>query len=259
MVIASQPFLLAFEDGQFAPFVLALTAGALLLMRDGRQASAGAALAAVAIKPQLVVVTIPALVVRAIASGRARLVAATVIAGAAMSAVSILVLPASLGVLAQYATRGVGVARPVASIWDLASSLDLPLLAPLVSLALAATLFALVRGSAIDDATFGSLAVAYSLAVAPYAWSYDYVLLALPWAITLGRLRALAAPRRAIVLALQAAIACPLAWGLFLLAFTRGSESLSPILPASSAVLCALASRWARMRAHASGLNGVSA
>ena len=39
-------------------------------------------------------------------------------------------------------------------------------------------------------------------------------------------------------------VASPLAWGLDLLAFSRGGETLSPIIPAVSALLLALALRW---------------
>ncbi|HLQ04345.1 MAG TPA: hypothetical protein VK197_01705, partial [Verrucomicrobiae bacterium] len=96
----------------------------------------------------------------------------------------------------------------------------------------------------VDDASFAGMAVALSLVATPYAWSYDYVLLALPWALTLGRVQTIVGSRAMLVLLLQVLVASPLTWGLYMLAFSRGGETLSALVPASSAILLALAVRW---------------
>jgi Glycosyltransferase family 87 len=244
LVLSSEPFLLALQNAQFGPLSLVLFSGGLILMRQGRDLGAGAALAALAIKPQIVLISLPAVLVRAGLGRRGGVIAGAVAAAAVGSIVSILLLPSSIAVLAGYASRSVGVTVPLASLWDLGASLDAPLLAPIAIVLLGLLLFALVRGRAVDDATLAGIAVAFSLAVTPYAWSYDYVLLALPWALTLGRVRAIAGSRGTLVFLLQVLVASPLAWGLYLLAFSRGGETLSPIVPAASAVLLALAVRW---------------
>jgi hypothetical protein len=244
LLLSSEPFLLALQNGQFASLSLALFSGGLVLMRQHRDLRAGAALAALAIKPQLVLVSLPAILVRSWVRGRRRVIVGCVVAAAVAASISILLLPGSMSVMAGYATRSVGVTVPLASLWDLAASLGLPLLAPMVIVALLIFLVALVRGRAVDDATFAGIAVALSLAATPYAWSYDYVLLALPWALTLGRVPTIVGLRGTLLLLLQVLVASPLAWGLYLLAFSRGGETLSPIIPALSALLLALAVRW---------------
>ena len=244
LVLSSEPFLLALQNAQFGPLSLALFSGGLVLMRRQRDLGAGAALAALAIKPQIVLLSLPAILVRAGIRGRGGVIVGAVVAAVAGTVVSILALPGSIQVLTGYASRSVGVTVPLASLWDLGASLGLPLLAPIAIALLGVVVFALVRGHVIDDATFAGLAVALSLAVTPYAWSYDYVLLSLPWALTLGRVPAIAGSRGTLVLLLQVLVASPLAWGLYLLAFSRGGETLSPIVPALSAVLLAVAVRW---------------
>ncbi len=244
LVLSSEPFLLALQNAQFGALSLALFSGGLVLMRQHRDLSAGAVLAALAIKPQIVLVSLPATLVRAGIRGRGGVMIGAIVAAVVGTVVSILVLPGSIPVLAGYASRSVGVAVPLASLWDLGAALGLPLLAPIAIVVLGLVVFTLLVGRAVDDATFAGIAVAFSLALTPYAWSYDYVLLALPWALTLGRVPAIAGRRGTLVLVLQVIVASPLAWGLYLLAFSRGGETLSPIVPALSAVLLALAVRW---------------
>lgn len=243
LVLASEPFLLALENAQFGAITLALCSGALVLMENRRDRSAGAALAALLIKPQLVIVSLPALLIRAALQRRLRIVAgASMVAGLTVVA-SVALLPGSPAVLAGYAGRTVGATVPLASVWDLGGSLGLPFLAPIVIALLAIATVALVAGRPVDDTGFAGLAVAFSLAVTPYAWSYDYILLALPWALTLGRISALRDIRGPLLLALQVAVASPLAWGVYLLAFVRGGETLSPLVPICSTLLLALAIR----------------
>jgi hypothetical protein len=244
LVLSSEPFLLALQNGQIAPLSFALVSGGLLLMIQKRDLSAGAVLAALAIKPQLVVVSLPAILARAWARGRGGVLVAAVAVSAVAWVVSIGLLPGSVPVLGGYATRSVGVSVPLASLWDLGASLGFPLLAPIAIVAVALSLLALVRGRVVDDASFAGMAVALSLVATPYAWSYDYVLLALPWALTLGRVSTIVGSRGMLVLLLQVLVASPLTWGLYLLAFSRGGETLSPLVPASSAILLALAVRW---------------
>jgi hypothetical protein len=165
-----------------------------------------------------------------------------------MFAVGVTVLPSSLGILASYATRGVGVAVPVASLWDLGATIGVPLLAPIALVLLGALVYIVVRGHEPGDAVYGGIAVALSLAAAPYAWSYDYVPLALPWALTLTRAARIVGARRRVLIYGQTLVAAPLAWGLYLLAFSRGNETLSPLVPAASALLLALAVRWTSHR-----------
>jgi hypothetical protein len=244
LVLSSEPFLLALQNGQLAPLSLALVSAGLVLMRQARDLSAGAVLAALAIKPQLVLVSLPAILARAGLRGRGGVIVGAFAAGAVASVVSIGLLPGSVPVLAGYATRSVGVTVPIASLWDLGASLGFTLLAPIAIVALVLAMLALVRGRGVDDATFAGMTVALSLAATPYAWSYDYVLLALPWALTLGCVPTIVGHRGLLVLLLQVLVACPLTWGLYLLAFSRGGETLSPLVPTASAILLALAVRW---------------
>ena len=74
-------------------------------------------------------------------------------------------------------------------------------------------------------ATAFVVAIPVSLAVAPYGWSYDQLLLLVPIGVALAAIGGLAG--RALI----ALVATVLPWSLYVLAFRRGGEELSVITP----------------------------
>ena len=110
---------------------------------------------------------------------------------------------------------------------------------------LLAVVLVLIRRRGADDAEILGLAVAFSLVVAPYAWEHDLVVLAIPWTMVIAHATRLGPlPRRALTIA-TIVVALPLPWILAAVAALRGTESLTVLVPMLTAVLLALAIRWA--------------
>jgi hypothetical protein len=110
-----------------------------------------------------------------------------------------------------------------------------------VSIALVAACALIARR--VDTLAMLALATALSLVVTPYAWSYDFLVLACAWAFVLARV---AAARGPLAFALRLGIvaaASVLPWVLYAVAFGRGGETLSLIVPAATALLVAAATR----------------
>jgi hypothetical protein len=94
---------------------------------------------------------------------------------------------------------------------------------------------------AVSAPQLAGLAIAVSVFAAPYAWSYDYLVLAVPWAVTMANAdRAAASTQLRVALVVIASL---LPWTLYAAAFQRGDESLSAIVPAAAAILLAASIR----------------
>jgi glycosyl transferase family 87 len=245
LVVSSEPFWLMLAGGQIGGILtLGVGLGAWLLSRR-REGSAGATLAILALKPHVLGLEALALLVRAVAT-RSR----AFLAGAfgAVGALLVISLPFRWSWpfewLHESFGRQTGYSPSLATAWGFAAhDLGNILFAPLVIAVVVVAALMLARGIPRDPVTFTALAVPLSLFAGPYAWSYDFVVLALPWAFVLARAdRAEPAVRRAFVITL-ALVASLLAWGLYGLAFTRGAETLSAWIPALSALLVAAALR----------------
>jgi hypothetical protein len=86
------------------------------------------------------------------------------------------------------------------------------------------------RGRPTVDVLVG-VAVPLSLFCARYGWSYDQLLLLVTAAVVLGLVADSREDVRTGVLVALALVLAPLPWALFALAFQRGDESLTAIVP----------------------------
>ncbi|MBI2773139.1 MAG: hypothetical protein HYX56_01410 [Chloroflexi bacterium] len=92
---------------------------------------------------------------------------------------------------------------------------------------------------------FAALALPFSLLLMPYMWSYDFLVLAFPWAVTLAAAQQASAPSRPLILFGLAVVASVLPWSLYAVGLERGQETLSALIPAATAILAAIALRRA--------------
>lgn len=231
-LVLSQPALLAFYDGQWSFVLIALMCFALLARRRPALAGAAAAVALLA-KPQLFLLAIPALARNA--PRRAVGVAVAVVLAAVV--ISLVVAPGWPTQYSQHVLSGRLPDRPRATtlptaLFDLFGPAGLWLAAAtLVGLAVISLGFG--RG----DAGLAA-ALALSIAFAPYAWSYDQLLLLVPIVLSCGvlarrsRLRALALATIGAGLLL---VGGTLLHGLY--ADARASESLNGLISAGIAGL----------------------
>ena len=247
VVLGSQPFWLMVAGGQISGVLALGMALSAYAAATRREALSGAALAFAALKPNVLALAAAAAVLHALAQrARAFLVGGS-LALLALIAISLPVRPAwPLEWLRELFGRQIGHATEYATAWGIGAH-DLGSLAAGGALAAAVTIVCLwLAGRALRDrVTLLALAIPLSLFATPYAWSYDFVVLVLPWAFVLARSERLAPSRRRLLRTGLLLVASPLGWILYLLAFSRGTETLSAAIPALTALLVSAAARGA--------------
>lgn len=244
LVIASQPFWILLISGQLSGIELGLAGALVLALASRRESAAGIAAAALALKPQVVAFTIPALAVSALLRRRASFLGAAIATGLVMILVPVAFVPRwPLEWLNELVVRRLRVSAMLPTAWGLSAdvfgnaTLGIALVAAV--LATVGLVLGARRPSALEVAV---LSLPLSLFVSPYVWTYDYLVLAVPWAFLLARAPSGGVGRVAALLCI-AALATLLPWGLYAVAFTRGAETLSAVVPALTAVAVAVAIR----------------
>src|SRR5204862_3048366 len=184
VVLGSLPFARLVTIGQLSGVLLALVGGLALALRSARPSTAGAALGGLLLKPQLWAVLAAAVLVRSRRRGR-------IIAGALV--VALLLAVPSLLLFPDWPLRWAGealghraeMAGALPSIWSLSTELTGSPAAGALIVAIAVGLaWAALRGRPLSPVTLAALAIPFSLATAPYVYTYDHLALALTWAVT---------------------------------------------------------------------------
>jgi len=244
LVVLTEPFMLALAEGQFGVFTVALTAGAVVALRSADGRASGLATAALVVKPHIVLVVFPALLLLQLRARRWASLA-TVFAVAVGTAVAIAALrPSWFSEWIASATKTRAATVPLATSWDLAASLGGAPLAIGMIAALLIAIAALTRGRTLADTDVIGLGSALSLVAAPYAWTHDFVVLALPWSMTLAHATRMPATQRRFLTFGTVIVAAPLLWVFAAFASLRGGESISALAPMISGLLLALSIRW---------------
>ena len=243
LVVCTPPGIHTFIEGQFAMFTFALTAGAALSLRRERSTAGGIATALLSVKPQTSIAFAAVVLGLAIMRRRRRFVVVAGAVGLGLAGVSQLLRPGWIAEFVGGATELSGSVTDRSTIWNLAGSW--PLAVVTIALLLTAVVV-LIRGRGADDADILGLAVSLGLVVAPYAWNHDYVVLAIPWSLTIahaGQMRPLL--RRTLTYA-TVIVAAPLLWamGATIELFLRG-ETFFAVVPMLTTVLLAFAIRLA--------------
>jgi len=87
------------------------------------------------------------------------------------------------------------------------------------------------------------LAVSFGLVVAPYAWVHDYIVLAIPWCMTIAHARQLRPSLRRTLMCATVAVAVLLWWMWAIAPIFGHGDALSVVVPMFTALLLALAVR----------------
>jgi hypothetical protein len=243
LVFSSQPFWLLLISGQMSGVMLGLTGALAAFAARRREVAAGVSLAMLAFKPQLAALTLPAILVRFALERRRIAVAAALATGAVLVIVPMLFVPWwPVEWLGDVGRRRLQVVTLLPTAWGFAADVfGNAAWGAVVSLVLIAVCVLLVRRT--DTLALLALATPLSLVVTPYAWSYDFLILACAWAFVLARVTP---ARGALAITLRlgvVAVASVLPWVLYVVAFGRGGETLSMLVPAATALLVAAATR----------------
>jgi len=188
VVASSQPFWFTIITLQLGGVLLGLLGVLTAASRLGRPVPAGLALAALAVKPHVTWAVLPAVAVRAVRRREWRLLTGATGLAAFGTALSLAIAPSwPASWLGDVLTTRVATVPVQATAWAVAGLLmgdarfAIVLIAPL-----AVAVVLLLRGVHLSTVSITALGIGGSLLVTPYAGSYDQLLLALPWAVTLA-------------------------------------------------------------------------
>jgi len=189
--VVFHPTLVAFFNDQLSIVILALVCGALFLLTKEQAGVAGCLLALTLIKPQLGIVIVPALLGTMIL--RRQWIGLLTFGAtlALMAGVSQVIEPGWIGGWLNARAEQIGVGRIVPSLWGLAHDL-VPDAWQWVGGAASGLLllgfaWAWWRYRAVEYLpTMLALAVSVGQAIAPFLWTYDQVLLLLPYTVALA-------------------------------------------------------------------------
>ncbi len=248
LVICSQPFWVLLVGGQFSGLMLLLAAVTAWSVVSGHEAPGGAALSAMIIRPQIGALFAPVVLLQAVAGGRRRFIFAALAVGVALVGASLLVAPLwPLEWIGELVDRRLRLTALLPTAWGFAADVTgVPALGALLIVAVLVGVFAVGGRAAFTGLPLVGNALALSLFATPHIWSYDYLVLAVPWAITLAFIDRIRGFRRLLLLLGLVTVASALPWALYGVAFARGGETLSAVIPAATALLLAAALAGAR-------------
>lgn len=245
LVAGSQPAWLLAGGGNVGGFILALAASAATLLLAGYPALAGVAAGAIlVIKPQPLLIAMLAVIVAVPRRSAMRMSAAALGTALAALGVTIALRPgwigefvAQTGKVTAYAAR-----TRQSTVFGLLGP-DLAWLAWIVvAVAVVALVVWVLRSRPPLPLVLGT-GVAISLFCAPYGWSYDHLSLAITAAAVIALSAGFAGgARMATLLALTLAFVV-IPWATYGIAFARGEESLSAIVPLGMLVVLAVTAR----------------
>lgn len=243
-VVMSQPFWILLISGQISGITLGLAGLVAWAIARGRERTGGIALALLALKPQTSVVAIPVAFVQALAGERRRFAMAALVTGALMLLVPLLFIPTwPLEWLGEVSGRRLRVISQLPTAWGFAAQTvgDAAWGGAFIAIVVIVTAL-IARGRAVPLVVF-VLSLPLSLFATPYAWTYDYLVLAVAWGFILACAERSQGATRAMLLVAALGLSVLGPWVLYAVSFARGEEALSAVLAAATAIAAACAAR----------------
>jgi hypothetical protein len=243
-VVMSQPFWILLISGQVSGVTLGLAGFVAWAIARGHERTGGIALALLALKPQTSAVAIPAAFLQAIVQGRPRFAIPAFVTGALMLVIPLLFVPTwPVEWLGEIFGRRLRVASLLPTAWGLAADTvgDARWGAALLVAVVIATVVIARRRA--DPLLVFVLSLPISLFATPYAWTYDFLVLAVAWGFIFACAERSRGTARATLVVAGLVLAVFAPWALYAVSFTRGQEALSATLSAATALVAAAAAR----------------
>lgn len=225
----SQPAWVLAEGGNIGGFLLAAAAGATSLLVAGRPFAAGVVAGLLVVKPHLFAIAIPLVLLSLPRTAALRMLAGGGLTALALLAVSLAVRP---GWVAEWLVPVERLhAAPVsrADVFGLFPPGAQALAWIAAAFLVAGALLWLRRGR--SPAVVVGVALPISLFTAPYAWSYDDLVMLVSVSVVLASIAPLPTRDRTPVLAFLVLVVVALPWVLYALAFRQGDEAWSAVVP----------------------------
>ena len=201
-------------------------------------ARSGVAAGLLALKPQLAGLYLPALLAHALGRRDRRFVVWCAGALLALVAASVVAWPAwPTGWWRELTTNRTELARPLPTAAGLATLLlgDARWAVVLVA-ALVVAVVLLARGRRIDRVAYAAIAISVSLFAVPYAYSYDHLLLLLPWTVVAAAATRAPPTRRGLLLAGLIAASIVVPWAIFAITVGSGDDTPNAFVPVLAAL-----------------------
>lgn len=247
---SSQPAWLLAAGGNLGGFLLAIAAGAVTLLMRGRPYLAGALAGLLVVKPHPLLFALPIVLVALPPRAALRALAGALATAGALTLLSIALRPGWIAELAHEVTAITTYASRQATVFGLLGR-DLVAVAWLVVVASVAIALVWARRRP-PIAHVAAAAIPLSLFSALYGWSYDHLALFVTAAVVLALVADLVPRSRVAMLCVVAVVFVALPWALYGIAFRRGDESWSAVVPLAALATLGLAS-WLRARVSPSG------
>lgn len=241
-VVGSYPFWLLIAGGNMTGWLFAIYWGAVACVLTGRERTGGALVGLLLLKPQAVLAAVPA-VLAALPRDRVWAFGAGLAVAAGLLVSATAVQPSWIGewLSAVGILRTAGVSN--ATLWTLDRVVEIPLAGPAAVGGLGIAVLWWLGRSKPAWLWVVCASIALSVAVAPYGWSYDELLL-LPVVLPIiTATMAWRTPHRMAMLLAAALVLDVLPWILHAVALRRGGEELNAIVPVLALGLVVLAQR----------------
>ncbi len=247
---SSQPAWLLAAGGNLGGYLLAIAAASTALVLRERPFLAGAVLGFLVVKPHPLLIAVPLMLLGLPRATAARVVGGAAVVGGAIVLASVLIQP---GWIAEYLVPlgrigGAPVRR--STVFGLVGPELGPLTWVVVALILGTFVVWELRRVRRTELLVAA-AIPVSLFCVPYGWSYDQLLLLVTATVIVAIVARATTRARFVVVATLAIVLVPLTWTLYGIAFQRGEESWTAVVPVAMLGLLAVAERAARGRTQA--------
>ncbi len=243
-VVMSQPFWIFLLSGQISGLALGLAGVTAWALAQRRERLGGISLALLALKPQTSGITIPASFVQAVLARRWRFAGAALVTGLVLIVVPFAFVTSwPFEWLGEVGGRRLRVITQMPTAWGFAAQTTGDPAWGVLFLAAIVALTVLIARPHVDAVRVFVLTIPLSLLATPYAWTYDYLVLAVAWGFILACAERNSGAVRGVLVASTLLLAVALPWMLYALSFARGEEALSASLAALTALVAAAAAR----------------